>query len=242
MYRIALCDDEREELEKTEHVLASYQKQHTEYNFLIERFMDVEKLLCLMQQNEYMPDILFMDIYMPGKLGIEAAKELRRMGGQCLIVFLTTSKEYALEAFRVDAAQYLVKPVLEKEFNVVLDKLLRNLDKEQKKYLPLRIDNQIHRICVHDIVYCEAQKKCQCIYLADGTQHLLRMTMAKLYDMLYVYPEFAKVGIGYIINLGHVDSLDSRELNMDNGQRIYLPRGSYQPLREQYFNYYCEEE
>lgn len=242
MYRIALCDDELGELDKAEQLLVSYQKQHTGYHFSIERFVDVEKLLFVMRQNEYMPDILFMDIYMPGKLGIDAAKELRRMGNQCLIVFLTTSKEYALEAFRVDAAQYLVKPVLEKEFFAVFDKLLGNLDREQKKYLTLRIDNRIHRIAVHDILYCEAQKKCQCIYLTDGTKHLLRMTMTKLYEMLYVYSEFTKVGIGYIVNLGHVESLNAREMNMDNGQRIYLPRGSYQSLRERYFDYYCEEE
>ena len=60
--------------------------------------------------------------------------------------------------------------------------------------------------------------------------------------MLSVYPEFAKAGISYIVNLEHVDSINTHELLLDNGEKIYLPRGSYQPLREKYFRYYCEEE
>ena len=105
----------------------------------------------------------------------------------------------------------------------------------------LRIDNKIHRIEVHDIVFCEAQKKRQCIWMADGSQYLIRMTMAKIYEKLSDFPEFVRVGVSYAVNLEHVESLNARELNMDNGKRIYLPRGSYASLRESYFGFYCEE-
>lgn len=242
MYQIALCDDEEDELDKVENMFEIYSKKHIRHGFSVRRFADADELLHVAQNKGYMPDILFMDIYMPGKLGIDVAKELRRMGNRCHIIFITASTEYALDAFRVDADQYLVKPVLEDELFVVLDKILDNMDKEQKKYLPLRIDNSIHRIALSKIIFCEAQKKYQCIYLVDNTKYLLRMTMAKIYDMLSVYPEFAKVGISYIVNLEHVDSINTHELLLDNGEKIYLPRGSYQPLREKYFRYYCEEE
>ena len=103
MYHIALCDDEESELDKAENMLKSYQEQNRECSFSIERFISADDLLWKVKENEYMPDLLLMDIYMPRKLGIEAAKELREMGNECRIIFLTTSKEYALEAFRVDA-------------------------------------------------------------------------------------------------------------------------------------------
>lgn len=242
MYRIALCDDEIEELDKSEKILKDYQRQHADYDFSIERFNDADELLRMVKRKEYVPDLLFMDIYMPGTLGIEAAKEMREMGNQCRIIFLTTSIDHALAAFRVEASQYLVKPVQKKELFLVLDKLLHELDKEQKRYLPLQIENKIHRIALQDIVFCEAQKKCQYIYLSDGTKYLVRMTMTKIYEMLSGYPEFVKVGISYIANLEHVVSLSTRELQLDTGEKIYLPRGSYQPLRERYFAYYFEEE
>ena len=242
MYHIALCDDEEAELDKTENMMKAYQEQNRGCSFSIERFNSADDLLWKVKENEYMPDLLLMDIYMPRKLGIEAAKELREMGNECRIVFLTTSKEYALEAFRVDATQYLVKPVSKEELFSVLDKLLGSLLEEQKKYLLLRIDNKNRRIAMKDIVYCEAQKKGQCIYLSDGTQLLLRLTMAKIYEMLSDYKEFVKAGISYIVNLEHIESLNAQELQMDNGRTVYLPRGSYQLLKEQYFNYYCGDD
>lgn len=242
MYHIALCDDEESELDKAEDMLKSYQERNRECSFSIERFISADDLLWKVKENEYMPDLLLMDIYMPRKLGIEAAKELREMGNECRIIFLTTSKEYALEAFQVDAVQYLVKPVSEEELFSVLNKLLGSMFEEQKKYLLFRIDNRNRRIAMRDIVYCEAQKKCQCIYLSDGTQFLLRLTMAKVYEMLSDYKEFVKAGISYIVNLEHIESLNAQELQMDNGRTVYLPRGSYQSLKEQYFSYYCGED
>lgn len=241
MYRITICDDEPGELDKAERLLRQYQKQHVEYGFIIDRFTDAEELVSRMKKEDYVTDLMFMDIYMPGRLGIDIVREMRDMGNGCRLIFLTASTDFALDAFQVDADQYLVKPVQEKDLFPILDKLLSNIEREQKKYVSLRIDNRIRRIEVHDIVFCEAQKKSQCIWMADGSEHLIRMTMAKVYEKLSDFPEFVRVGVSYAVNLEHVESLNARELNMDNGKRIYLPRGSYASLRESYFGFYCEE-
>lgn len=239
MYQIALCDDEIIELDKTEAMLQNYQKNCTEYKLQISRFKSAEQLLNMIQRQDYMPDLLLLDIYMPYKLGTEVAKELRDMGSNSRIIFLTTSIDHALEAFRVDAAQYLVKPVLEKDLFLILDRSLAEIEKEQKKYLLLRIDGKICRVALRDIVYCEAQRKYQYLYLTDGTRSLLRLTMAEIYKMLSDYVEFVKVGVSYIVNLEHIERLNSQEMELDNGERLHLPRGAYQLLKEQYFQYYC---
>lgn len=240
MYLIALCDDEEKELDKTEGMLEAYRSRQSGCDFQIERFEDADELLWKIIEGECMPDLLLMDIFMQKKTGIEAARELRKMGNTCNIVFLTMSEEFALEAFRVEADQYLVKPVSEKELFPVLDRWLEDMEMKKKKYLILKTDGKIRRISLHEIIYFEAQKRKQCLYLADNTQLLLSMTMAKIYEMLSGHPEFVKVGASYIINLDHVNALNARELQMDNEKKIYLPRGAYQPLKEQYFDYYCE--
>lgn len=241
MYQIALCDDETMELDKTENIIKSYGEQHADCDFVIERFTDAEKLLEKIREQQYQPEIVFMDIYMREKSGMEAARELRKMRNRCKIVFLTSSKYHALEAFRVDASQYLVKPIAEDEVFLLLDKLLKDVDREQKKYLLLRIDSKDCRIALSDIVFCEAQKKRQCIYLVDGTLLLSGMTMTKLNEILSPYKDFTKVGSSYIVNIEHIVSLSVHEIQMDNGRKIFPPRGAYQPLREKYFDYYCEE-
>lgn len=242
MYWIAICDDEVAELRKEEQMLHCYEKEHPEAEFRVECFENADTLLSMIREKNAAPDLILLDIYMPEKQGIEAARELRGLGNKSRIVFITSSREHALEAFSVDAAQYLVKPVLEKELFPVLDRILERIETERKRFILLRIDGRVQRVELNDIIYCEAQGKMQCIYLTGGRYHVLRITMTELYGMLSCYQEFVRVGVAYIVNLGHIDNLSRQEVGMDNGKKIYPPRGSYQPLREKYFHYYCEEE
>ena len=239
MYSIALCDDETEELNRTQESLHHYMRLHAISDFDIKKFENAEELLYVMRHKDYMPDILLLDIYMPEKLGTTLAKEIREMGSNSRIVFLTSSRDHALEAFRLEAAQYLVKPVVEKELFTVLDKCFRDLEEEAKKYLLFKVDGKIRRVPLADILYCEAQGKRQYIHLSDDTHLVLNMTMGEIGGLVLEYPEFTKVGISYIINMNHLDTLNAREAHLDNGHSIYLPRGSYGVLRENYFRYYC---
>lgn len=239
MYLIALCDDETAELKKTEQMLSDYEKNHPDRDLLVESFESAEELLYKVREKNYTPDLILLDIYMPEKQGIAVARELRDMGKQGKIIFLTTSREHALDAFGVDAAQYLVKPVSQEILFPVLDRFLKEVEEERRKYIILRIEGKIQRVAVNDIVYCEAQGKIQYLYLKDGRQCLIRATMTEIYDMLACYPEFVRVGAAYIVNLNYVESLTAQELQMDIGRKIYLPRGSYPSLRERYFEYYC---
>lgn len=241
MYLIALCDDEVAELNKTKLMLENYTKKHPEIEFAVECFESADDLIYRIGEKNYIPDIIFLDIYMPEKMGIKAAQELRAMGSKSRIIFITTSREHALDAFGVDAVQYLVKPVLEEVLFSVLDRFLEEVAEERKKYILLRVDGRIQRVSLNNIMYCEARGKLQCIYLVDGTQCLLRMTMAEIYEMLSLYREFIRVGVAYIVNLEYIDNLNAENICLNTGKKIYLPRGAYKVLKEQYFRYYCEE-
>ncbi len=239
MYLIALCDDETGEIQRTGRMLESYQKEHKWLDFAVECFISADRLLYKVRKEKYTPDLILMDIYMPDKTGTEAAKELRGLGNKSRIVFLTASKEHALDAFGVGAVQYLVKPVCKEVLFNVLDMVLKDVSCERRKYILVRADGRIHRILVNDIVYCEAQRKIQNLYLADGTKLLLRMTMAEIYGMLSCYQEFVRAGAAYIVNLEYVDSLNAQDICLNTGKKIYLPRGVYKTLKEKYFGYYC---
>ena len=240
MYLIALCDDETAELEKTQKMLGSYEKKYPEMELQVKCFENADDLLDLVREEQYMPDLMLMDIYMPEKPGIEAAKELRDMGNGSRIVFLTTSREHALEAFGVNAAQYLVKPVTEEILFPILDRIFGEVEEDRRKYLILRIDGKMQRVALNNIVYFEAQRKNQCLQFADGSSCLLHMTLTEIYDMLSGYQEFVRVGVAYIMNLEHVDSMNAQEIFLSIGKNIHLPRGAYKTLKEQYFRYYCE--
>ena len=240
MYLIALCDNEAADLNKVEQLLNLYEKEHPGTAFLVERFENAIELLYRVREKNYLPDFVLMDIYMPEKTGIEAARELRGMGINCKIIFLTVSKEHALDAFGVDAAQYLVQPVNREAFFQTFDRFVERVDKERKKYFLLRIDGKVKRVMLNEILYCEAQGKFQYLYFINGEHSILRVTMTELYEMLSKYTQFVRVGISYIVNLEHIDSMNAREIFMEGGKKIHLPRGAYKSLKEQYFQYYCE--
>lgn len=246
--QIALCDDETVELEKTEKLLRDYEQKYPDSDFLIQRFESTDGMLTMVEENDYVPDLVFMDIYMPGEqgenapLGMEAAKRLRDMGSGAKLFFLTTSREYALEAFDVEAFCYLVKPISQDKLFSKLDRFLEETDSERRKYILLKEKGRIIKVPLNDMVYCEASGKHQCICMTDGTKRFQNLTMKKIYDMCSVCQEFVRVGASYIINLEHIESLNAREIQLDNGKKIHVPRGAYRCLREQYFEYYCREE
>lgn len=80
MCLIALCDDETAELDRTEQIINDYEKKHQQTEFLIERFENANELLYKVKEKIFAPDFIFMDIYMPGKMGTEVVRELRSMG------------------------------------------------------------------------------------------------------------------------------------------------------------------
>lgn len=244
-YLTALCDDETEELNKTEKILNAYEKKHPQTDFIIECFESADELLYRMEDRNYAPDLIFMDIFMPGpggiseSMGMTAAKKLRNMGSRARLFFLTTSREYALEAFDVNASQYLLKPITQEKMFDVLDTFLESEEEEKKKYILLKIEGRFVKVAVNDIVYCEAQGKIQYIHLAEGGEYLQRMTMTELGAILSDYGEFVRVGSAFIVNLEYVDSMNARDVCLAGGKKIYLPRGAYKGLRERYLNYYC---
>ena len=173
-YLTALCDDETAELNKTEKILNDYEQEHPEVDFIIERFESADELIYRIEDKKYAPDLILLDIYMPGpggvsdSLGMEAAKKLRDMGSRAKLFFLSTSREYAVEAFDVEALQYLLKPISQERLFGVLDKFLDNEEEERKRCILLKMEGRLVKVPVTDIVYCEAQGKTQCLHFADG--------------------------------------------------------------------------
>lgn len=240
MYRIAICDDEQAEVVKNQELLSDYKKLHPEINFEIGIFKKAKELLSKVQEG-YVPDLILMDIYMDGETGIEAAQKLYMMGKRSRVIFLTTSEKHAVEAFKIEAAQYLVKPVPETEFFQMLDRQIEILNGEKQKYVVLQTDNKTIRVTLRDIIYCESQGKYQHLHLMDGNQISVRMTMSKLEELFLQYEGIIRVGKWYIINIDHVERLESHAVQMDNGQQLYLPRGAYQLLKKKYITYYMGE-
>lgn len=96
----------------------------------------------------------FLDIYMEGMTGMEAARALRKTDTECLLVFTTTSTDHALEGFQVRALHYLVKPFAEAEIDALTDELLARVP-QPERFMELRVEGGEIRLRYRDIIRAE---------------------------------------------------------------------------------------
>lgn len=239
MYQIAVCDDDENELAKTQSILSVYQAEHPEYKLIVKGFTSVNELLFNVAEGKGF-DLILLDIYMPEKNGIEGARALRENGFDGDIVFLTTSREHAIDAFDVEAVQYLLKPVDQDKLFAVLDKLLGKIEESARRYITIKSEGVVRRIPICNIVYSESQNQYQWVHHINQEIIRVRIPLKELYEMVKDYSDFVRVGSTYIVNLSYVDSLNAKTINLTTGKEIWIPRGSYATLKEQYFKFYRE--
>lgn len=239
MYRIALCDDDPTQLNTAERLLEEYKSARPESDFTVTRFTAIEPLLEDIEAGISF-DLMLLDIYLPGKTGMDGYREMQRNGFEFPVIFLTTSLDHAVSAFEVNAVQYLVKPVDSQALFAAVDKAFLSIADERRRHIVLRVNNQLRRICLRDILYCESQNNNLLFYFTDGSKLSVKMTMTALCQILSDFPEFVRVGIAHIVNLLHVDSIGAKEIHLDSGRIIWIPRGAYPALKERYFEFFCD--
>ena len=169
----------------------------------------VEKLM------EAKADVMFLDISMPKTSGMQLAEALHKLKNPPAIVFVTAYSEYALEAFGVDAVDYLMKPVESDRLIQALDKVEARSTKSEPA--PAQSHGSVERIPVvksgrkvlvpiDQIRYIEAKDDYSCIY-TDNDRFLSTISLAKLEEKLAPHG-FFRVHRGYIVNLEFVEDVE----------------------------------
>ena len=165
----------------------------------------VEKLM------EGRPDVLFMDISMPKTTGMQLAEALHRLKNPPAIVFVTAYSEYALEAFDVDAVDYLMKPVETDRLERALDKVQARLKPQASAHtsverIPVEKGGRKVLVPIDQIRYIEAKDDYSCIY-TDNDRFLSTISLAQLENKLAPHG-FFRVHRGYIVNLEYVEDVE----------------------------------
>lgn len=168
--------------------------------------------------NKFKPDLIFLDIQMPGKTGFEMLELLEHIP---LVVFCTAYEEYALKAFNTLALDYLVKPVEKERLELTLEKLSRGTDNtppiqirelldlvrqqtDTKKLqsVPHKIGDRILLIKTETITHFEANDKYVEFFTADGKKYLTELSLKKLLERL---PEnFIQIQRALLVNANYV--------------------------------------
>lgn len=241
MINMVICDDDTDELQKTKILCQSYTDAHKEIDIRIDSIAMASELLKKISDGQCHYDVLLLDIYMPELTGVELARKLRDRQYNCQIVFLTTSKEHAVEAFSLHAAHYLVKPYTGAQLEIALDKAIAAIEKERKSNILLKTSSGLQKINMSDILYSETDKHIQMIHLQNGDCLQVRITCGDLFDLLSCDNRFYKCGCTYIINLDKLIKITTKNLLLQNGEELLMQRRQYKELVERYMSFLLEK-
>lgn len=203
MIKIAICDDNIDEINSHIEKLEAYAKFSLhKFEYETKTYISSEALVADFSAGEAY-DIILLDIYMGGQNGIDAARKLRKLNYKGQIIFLTSSFNYSLAAFEVDATQYLVKPVLQEPFSKAMDKAAALLTYAQSKTIVVRSGGEDHSVAIDNICYSETNAHYQEINLASGRMLSVRSTATSLFQLLSE-KNFIQIGKTYIVNISHI--------------------------------------
>lgn len=240
MIRIAVLDDDQNELSSVLELLEAFQREHTEYSVTVMPFTDPYDLLEYTHDHGGF-DVYLLDIIMRNLTGIECARKLRERGDSGEIVFLTNSHEYGVDAFGVNAAGYLLKPI---QTAALSERLLTVFGRIGNCHPPLfvKLDSgEIRALHIEKIVYIESFGKKQSIYLADGQILQTQMSLAEWQKRLEDCPAFYSPHRSYIVNFEHVTGIDAYGLSVGE-YKIPVPRTVLKTVQNRFCEYLLEKQ
>lgn len=186
----------------------------------IASFASAEKLLEDIRDRHGDYDLIFLDIYMEGMDGIQAAGRLREQGYPGQIVFSTSSVEHAIDGYDVQAAGYLIKPFSYERFSTVMRLVCSRVD-DTLKSITVTSERIQRRIAYRDILYIETENRNSVIRTADERIRC-RVTLADFEKTLDREPCFLRSHRSYIVNMNHIAGVYPDYLLMDNGERVLI--------------------
>lgn len=239
MLQICICDDSQEQQKLIEKAIEKYFSTRSEYYIQITTYDNPLLFLETLERNGGY-DILLLDIFMPGINGTEVAREIRRRKDKTEIIFLTTSDDFAVTAFALKAAHYLVKPFTQTEFNEAMDRAMASFEKSIASKLTFKLTGGgVNTVDIDDILYIESFKHEQQLHLKEGAVLSIREALNSLQEQLEKLSprQFLSPYKGYIVNLKAVHAVEPDCIKLYGNKNVPIARRSFRELTDKYFSY-----
>ncbi len=231
MIEIALCDDNAEDIKTIRTLAERFAAEHSEFPIRLSAFSSAAELLEHIENNNCF-DLYILDVMMPEISGIRLAEVLRSRGEHAEIVFLTISRDYAVDAFSVRASGYLLKPVNQKQFDETMLWAVQKLDREKNEVLTVKAKDGLRRIQLHKIVMIESFNHTREITLTDNSVLETSATLSELFEQLGGHENFYMPHRAYIANLDNSVGIVRYDLLMLGDRRIPIPKNQFAAVQE----------
>lgn len=224
MIRVAIVEDDPIYQKQLRSYLGRYEAEYGE-GFEITVF-DSGHEIAYHYSADY--DVILMDIELGAVSGMEAAEIIRTMDRDVVIIFITNSPHYAIEGYKVEALDYVLKPIAYFAFAERLSRALERMNRRKRQYLRIHISRgRAKKMDLSAIYYIEVREHTLIYHTAEGDITVsgnLREVEEQLRDK-----GFFRCSKGYLVNLEHVDGIRG-ENAVVHGDEVQISRAKKKPF------------
>lgn len=232
MKRIVLCDDVELERQILKELLTLYFEEKGEEISVIE-YESGEALITDVEEGCLEADLLFLDIFMRDMNGMETARKLRKMNRKVPIVFLTSSPDFAIESYEVQASGYLLKPYDVEKIKELTSRLLKD---DSKRRVAVKCKRQYRYLYTDDIMHIDSDRHTVTIHMSDGAEIV---TQEKLGDLETRIGEarFLRCHQSYLVNMDYIrDAQD--DFLLSDGTTVPVRVRGRKEMIDEYHDYF----
>lgn len=222
VYKIGICEDEKLHLK----INALYVKEiinRNNFKAEVYAFLTGKKLLLYLAQKKL--DLIFLDIDLGEESGIDIAVKIKERYPNIIIVFITGHREFANDAFDVEAMGYILKPIDENKMEKIIKKTLLFLKalsiKENHKNIVITVENLKRKLFEREIIYIERQQS-KCIIFTKQKEYKVYETVTSLIERLS--DDFLRVNQSFIVNMNEINYIKKNNIILKNDVNIPIGR------------------
>ncbi len=236
LYKIAICDDELNQIKIVSDYLTRFSIK-TDTEFQIERFTSGNELLKKYYNEKSPFDIIFLDMEMPGRNGIETAEEIRRIPDRnVLIAFITSFPEYMQDSFDVQASQYFTKPISYELFEQKLEKMLSYIGELETNITVISQKNGEIILHLDDIVCFESVKKTGVVITTNKDEMIIKGKLTDFEDEL-AGKYFINIHRTCLANMRYIRKFNADSLEFSTGKIVPVSRRKLSEIKEAFSKY-----
>lgn len=225
MLRFALCDDDPAALSSHRAMVEKYFSRRPDLAGELTIFSTPGDLLAAAGQRCF--NIYLLDVLMPDENGIRLGSELRELDRNGVFIYLTSSPDFAVDAYAARAFHYLLKPIEQEQLFQALDEAVELISQRREETAVVRCKDGLRKLDVAQVIYVELSDKRLCCHLVSGeiVQSVsLREAFREAASEFLARPNFALCGVSYAVNLDHVMRVGQNQLHLRGEQTVPLSR------------------
>lgn len=236
MLRLCICDDKKEEIASIQALIDRFSERYPEHPVQASYFDSPYDLLETLEKSGGY-DLYLLDIIMPHMSGIELAKKIRQRGERAELLFLTTSREYGIEAIGVKASGYLIKPIQEQAFFDTVLSCIEELAPENNPSIVVKTKLGLTRVQASELIMIESFDHIRELTLRGGDRLETSVNLSELNELLQDSPCFISPHRAYIVNMEYIRGINNNRILMTDGRQLPVSRKLYANIKAAYLEY-----